>query len=73
MVSGNAYITVGDPYHDRLSNPFRARKKGEKEPNPFRTTVSSTIFVFVLSTIPIIIILDTLCHMKSTLVDCPQR
>jgi hypothetical protein len=44
MVSGNAYITVGDPYVDPKANPFRAPKKGEKEPNPFRTTVSSSIF-----------------------------
>ncbi len=41
MVAGNAYITVGDPYHDPKANPFRALKKGEKEPNPFRTTVSN--------------------------------
>lgn len=29
-VDGNAYITVGDPYHGPQSNPFRQPKKGEK-------------------------------------------
>jgi hypothetical protein len=40
FVDGNAYITVGDPYNDPQANPFRQPKKGEKAPNPFRTTVS---------------------------------
>ncbi|RYG68299.1 hypothetical protein EON64_05480 [archaeon] len=30
MVANNAYITVGDPYHDPKANPFRQGKKGEK-------------------------------------------
>lgn len=39
VVDGNAYITVGDPYHDPKANPFRAVKKGEKL-TPFQTKVS---------------------------------
>lgn len=39
MVSGNAYITVGDPFTDQQPNPFRQPKKGEKVPTPFRTKV----------------------------------
>lgn len=38
MVSGNAYITVGDPYKAPDQNPFRQGKKGEKL-NPFRTKI----------------------------------
>jgi len=30
-VTGNAYITVGDPYLDPKGNPFRQPKKGEKQ------------------------------------------
>jgi hypothetical protein len=42
MVSGNAYITVGDPYKHPDPNPFRQGKKGEKL-NPFRTKVSKSV------------------------------
>ena len=37
-VDNNAYITVGDPFSDAKSNPFRQGKKGEKLV-PFRTKV----------------------------------
>lgn len=48
MVSNNAYITIGDPYADPNANPFRAPKKGEKAPNPFRTKVISLLQIILL-------------------------
>lgn len=40
LVDGNAYITVNDLYKDRVVNPFRAPKKGDKVPTPFQVKVS---------------------------------
>ena len=41
MVDGNAYITVNDPYHSHVENPFRAPTEEDKKkpPAPFRVKV----------------------------------
>lgn len=42
IVQGNAYISIGDPYKDRLENMFRQPKKGETL-KPFHITVRITL------------------------------
>lgn len=39
VVDGQAYITIGDPYRDPKTNPFREGKKGDKAPLPFQVKV----------------------------------